>query len=88
MSTIWFVISVANAAAFKAVYLGADVRGVDAPNEAEAVGEMLLSRDGTKLMIGSSRITGAAADALVAANPPWLDKRTSFPDDIEWGTVE
>ena len=82
--SIWFVIPTNRETAFRAAYLGENIRGVDNLNEAEKIGVMLPNNDDTKLMTGSSRITLAAADRLRLANPSWVEIFTTFPPRSEW----
>ena len=76
--SIWFRIPATRLVAFKAAYLGEAVRGRDNPNEDEKA-DMIPDAAGTFLMMGSSRVTAAAATRLLNANPPWIEVFDHWP---------
>ena len=84
--TVWFVIPVVKEAAFRAPYAGERVRGrakTDRNDTDERIGAMVVNRDGTQLMTGTSRMSDAARRALDGRKPAWLEIHTTFPPDWE-----
>ena len=92
MSTTWFVIIPALGPpsaieVFRTAYLAQGIRGPDAPDEDEALGQPVEGKN-SRFLIGSSRINPTHAAALTTGHVPWIEKFTEFPPPSAWEPQE
>lgn len=87
--TVWLEFPPNRLTAIRAAYLDTRVRGADNPDEDEKLQDSpMIDATETRMLIGSSRLDAASADALRLGHAPWLIVHTEFPADWQYPDVE